>query len=701
MPINKILEEKHKLVTGLKIEKSSVLLKLITLICILSILAVFIISSVGIFAKLAGAPNLGVNQTVLYYADNGQVIGESSNGQKRFWVRLDQISPLFINSILSIEDRSFFEHNGLDFKRIGGALVADLKAGKKVQGASTISQQYARNLFLGKEKTLERKLKEAFYALRIEANYSKDEILEGYLNTIYFGHGMYGVEAASQFYFHKNAKDLNLAEAALLAGVPKGPSVYSPLLSEENAKNRQSIILASLLQTEKIKKSEYDHALSEKLTIFGNNNSIYQTVGPYFLDGVKREVQKILKDHDQVLKQGGLRVYTSLNLDAQKNVEEAIKGIIPEESLLQTAVISMNPTNGEVKALVGGRDYSKSQFNRAIQSLRQPGSTFKPILYYAALEKGFTPSTLMRSEATTFTYDDGRREYSPHNYNNIYANKAITLAQAIALSDNIFAVKTGLFLGTDELHTIAQKFGITSKTESVPSAALGTSAVRPIEMTNAFNYFANSGKKVSPTFVTMIADHKGNVLYERAKQGGQVLKKDATFVMAQLMKGIFDKRLNGYTSVTGSSISDRLTHEYSAKSGTTATDSWMIGFTPTLTTGVWVGYDSNKKLELWNEQKYARNIWATVMEKDLTAVPVTKMDIPKNVISVNIDPETGLLASDKCPKKIETYYVKGTEPKENCYLHGGSTDGIEPKGHSKKLNKKKKWFNPFLKLFHY
>ncbi|MDF2556818.1 MAG: monofunctional biosynthetic peptidoglycan transglycosylase [Bacillales bacterium] len=684
---------------GLRVKKRSIPLKFFTLLCILSIISVFSISSVGIFAKLAGAPNLTVNQTTLYYDDSGQVIGEVSHGQKRFWVRLDQISPLFIDAILSIEDRSFFEHNGLDFKRIGGALIADLKAGEKVQGASTISQQYARNLFLGKEKTLERKLKEAFYALRIEANYSKDEILEGYLNTIYFGHGMYGVEAASQFYFNKNAKDLDLAEAALLAGVPKGPSVYSPLLSLENAKSRQTVILSSLLNTKKITKTEHDRALSEKLTFFGNNNSIYHTIAPYFLDEAKKEVQKILKDKELSIKNGGLRIYTSLNIEAQKNVEVAIKNVLPAESSLQTAVISMNPKNGEVKALVGGRDYSKSPFNRATQSLRQPGSTFKPILYYAALEKGFTPSTSMRSEATTFTYDNGRREYSPHNYNNIYADKSITLAQALALSDNIFAVKTCLFLGTDELPSIAQKFGITSKTESVPSAALGTSAVRPIEMTNAFNYFANSGKKVSPSFITVITDCKGNVLYERKKQSSQILKKDATFVMAQLLKGIFDKRLNGYTSVTGASIADRLSHDYAAKSGTTSTDSWMIGFTPTLTTGVWVGYDSNQKLELWNEQKYARNIWAAVMENNLASVPVSKMDVPKNVVAVDMDPETGLLASETCPNKIKTYYVKGTEPKETCYLHGGSSKN-STKEQTKKIKKQKKWLNPILKIFH-
>jgi 1A family penicillin-binding protein len=686
-------------VIGLRVKKRSIPLKFFTLLCILSIISVFSISSVGIFAKLAGAPNLTVNQTTLYYDDSGQVIGEVSHGQKRFWVRLDQISPLFIDAILSIEDRSFFEHNGLDFKRIGGALIADLKAGEKVQGASTISQQYARNLFLGKEKTLERKLKEAFYALRIEANYSKDEILEGYLNTIYFGHGMYGVEAASQFYFNKNAKDLDLAEAALLAGVPKGPSVYSPLLSLENAKSRQTVILSSLLNTKKITKTEHDRALSEKLTFFGNNNSIYHTIAPYFLDEAKKEVQKILKDKELSIKNGGLRIYTSLNIEAQKNVEVAIKNVLPAESSLQTAVISMNPKNGEVKALVGGRDYSKSPFNRATQSLRQPGSTFKPILYYAALEKGFTPSTSMRSEATTFTYDNGRREYSPHNYNNIYADKSITLAQALALSDNIFAVKTCLFLGTDELPSIAQKFGITSKTESVPSAALGTSAVRPIEMTNAFNYFANSGKKVSPSFITVITDCKGNVLYERKKQSSQILKKDATFVMAQLLKGIFDKRLNGYTSVTGASIADRLSHDYAAKSGTTSTDSWMIGFTPTLTTGVWVGYDSNQKLELWNEQKYARNIWAAVMENNLASVPVSKMDVPKNVVAVDMDPETGLLASETCPNKIKTYYVKGTEPKETCYLHGGSSKN-STKEQTKKIKKQKKWLNPILKIFH-
>ncbi len=431
---------------------------------------------IGIFAyaKILGPPPLAVPQSTLYYGDDGSVIGESHNGQKRYWVNLNQISPYLIDATLSIEDQHFHDHNGFDYKRIGGALLADIKAMAKVQGASTITQQYARNLFLEHDKTWNRKLHEAFYTIRLEMNYTKDEILEGYLNTIYYGNGAYGVQAASQFYFGKDASELSLAEASMLAGVPKGPGIYSPLASLEKAEQRQRIILIAMKENGSINEKEVVNAEQQPLTIVGKHPHTQLVTAPYFQDAVRQALKTELHLDDRTLALGGLKVYTTLDLKQQKIAEDIIASRMSDESDIQIGFIAMDPKNGYVKALVGGRNYTESPFNRAIQAIRQPGSTIKPLLYYAALEQGFTPATQMLSELTTFRFDNNQPEYTPHNFNNQYAEGPITMAQALALSDNVYAVKTHLFLGEKTLVETAKRFGITTDMAAVPSLALGT-----------------------------------------------------------------------------------------------------------------------------------------------------------------------------------------------------------------------------------
>ena len=622
--------------------------------------------------KLAGAPEVVVPQTTVYLADNLQSFGESHGGQKRYWVALDEISPYLIDATIAVEDRQFYSHHGFDMKRIAGAIVKDVAARAKVQGASTITQQYARNLFLGSEKTWSRKAKEAFYTLRLENHYSKNEILEGYLNTIYYGHGMYGIEAASHYYFHKDARDLTLTEASILAGIPKGPSLYSPIRSSENAKNRQHVVLRSMEATGAITREQSDQASKEfqNIAFFGSLDTEDLAEAPYFLDAANQELRTILRGREDLIRNGGLTVYTTMNIDQQTKAEEIVTAHIPNNSELQVALVAMNPKSGSVKALIGGTNYEKSAFNRATQSLRQPGSTIKPILYYTALEKGFTPSTTMRSEETTFSYDEGKSSYTPHNFRNHYANEAITMAQAIALSDNIYAVKTHLFLGQDELVKAVKRFGLTSKMAKVPSLALGTSGVKPIEMTNAYNHFANGGKKVKPFFITKVVGREGETLYERKPQKKKALDKANSYVMTQMLTGVFDQKLNGYASVTGSSIIPKLSRPYAGKSGSTEYDSWMIGFTPQLTAGIWAGYDQSRKLETKYDKTTAKQIWAEFMEATHKDKPVAEFKQPKGVVGVEIDPVTGLLAADDCPVKRMTDFKKGSEPREVCPLQG-------------------------------
>ncbi|MBY6037408.1 penicillin-binding protein [Fictibacillus nanhaiensis] len=647
-----------------------------------------------LLAKLMGPPALLVPQTTIMYAADGSKMGEINNGgQNRYWVPLEKIDKHVISATLSIEDKSFYNHNGFDFKRIAGALLADIKAGAKVQGASTITQQYARNLFLTHEKTWRRKFQEAFYTLRLEMSYSKDEILEGYLNTIYYGHGSYGIQSASRFYFGKNAEDLSLSESSLLAGIPKGPSFYSPILHEDNAKKRQDIILASMVEDGAIKKEQAKEALSKKLTYVQEEDEEAATIAPYFQDAVMRTLKKELNIHANSIQFGGLRIYTTLDPKMQEMAEHTIENRIIDNSSIQTALVAMDPRSGDVKALIGGRDFEESSFNRALQAKRAPGSTFKPFLYYTALEHGYTASTPIKSEPTTFVMGDGVSDYKPKNFKNRYANDFITMAQALALSDNIYAVKTNLYLGPDKLVKTAKKFGIKSELAGIPSLALGSKSVGVLELTNAYGVFANGGKKVEPVFISKITNSKGDVLYKHEYKSEQVIDENKAFVMTDLLSGTFDEKLNAYTSVTGASINQYLTVPVAGKSGSTPTDSWMIGYAPQLVTGVWVGYDKNEELHDVNDTGYSKRIWAYFMKDVLKDEKILSFQQPEGVTAVTINPKNGKLATDSCPVTRISYYEKGTEPVEFCDEHGVSEEIKE------KLEKKEKEKGFFRRIF--
>ncbi|MFC7371589.1 transglycosylase domain-containing protein [Fictibacillus iocasae] len=627
-----------------------------------------------LLAKLMGPPALLVPQTTVLHARDGSVIGEIHNsGQNRYWVPLKKIDKDIINATLSIEDKSFYDHIGFDFKRIAGAVLADIKAGSKVQGASTISQQYARNLFLTHDKTWRRKLQEAFYTLRLEMNYSKKEILEGYLNTIYYGHGAYGIQSAAHYYYGKNAENLTLAEASMLAGIPKGPSYYSPVAHYHRAKDRQAVILTAMKEDGHVNAKEKTIAKRTHLSFQRIKEEQKPKIAPYFQDAVLAVLKKEMKVNPETLRFGGLHIYTTLDAGMQQIAEEAMNGKIRGKEELQAALVAMDPRNGDVRAMIGGRDYSKSPFNRAVQAKRAPGSTFKPFLYYAALENGYTPSTSLKSEPTAFAMGDGNKDYEPQNFKDKYANDFITMSQAIAMSDNIYAVKTNLFLGPDKLVKSAKKFGIHSPLDKIPSLALGSKGVGVMEMTNAYNLFANGGEQVKPVFITKITDRDGAVLYEHEYEKKQVLNKENTFVLTDMLSGMFDDRLGTYTNVTGSSINQHITRPMAGKSGSTPADSWMIGFTPQLTTSVWVGYDKGEKLGK-TDTGYSKRVWVEFMENALYGEPAMSFKQPDGVKAVTVNPSNGKLATDSCPVTRVSYYVKDTEPTEYCDEHGEGTN---------------------------
>ncbi|MRH43998.1 PBP1A family penicillin-binding protein [Aquibacillus halophilus] len=651
---------------------------LIAAVSMTFLMVVFTVASFTYLYSL-GPPSLSNNQNTIYFSQSGEVIGEEHGPESRYWVSLEDIDSDLIQATLITEDRRFYDHIGLDFKRIFGAALEDFKTMSKVQGASTITQQYARNLYLSHEKTWTRKIKEAFYTLRLEAFYDKDELLEGYLNTIYYGHGAYGIEAASRYYFNKSANDLTISEAALLAAIPKGPSYYSPFYHYENAKNRQEQILASLVQEDLISDEEHFLATNEYLQLTKPKERQKISVAPHFQDIVLQELAGILNEPTEEIRSGGYQVVTTLNIKNQRNLEETVNNTISSESEIQVGAMAMNPDNGAITSVIGGIDYNQSQYNRAVQAKRMPGSSFKPFLYYAALENGYTATTTLMSKRTNFELADGT-VYQPSNYNGYYADEPITLAEAIAVSDNVYAVKTNLFIKPESVVETARQFGIKSKLSAIPSLALGTEVVNVKEMVSGYSLLANGGEKIEPYTIEKISDIKGNVLYVRPKKEVElVLDPKHTFILTHLMTGMFDESLNGYTRVTGATIADQLSRPYAGKSGSTNSDSWMVGFSPDIVTGVWIGYDDNRRIEKTEEQRYAINVWGRFMEGVHKDKPLKTFDVPDGVVGAYIDPATGDLANPYCDDQRLMYFVKGTEPTTHCtiHLHDESTDEVE------------------------
>lgn len=620
---------------------------------------VILILHAGMYLYAYITPKLQIksaNSFTMFDKDNNVFFQGSGNQE---WIELDRISPYLIEATINTEDKNFYKHKGFDYLRILKALYVNIISGSTQQGASTITQQYAKNLFLDFDKTWARKWDEMWYTIEIETHYSKDEILEGYLNTINYGHGMYGIENASQFYFNKSASDLTLAEAAMLTGIPKSPSNYSPLVDEAKAKERQELILKNMKEDKVITEEEYQEAINEPLTYVGEKMDNDITTVMYYQDAVLKELQEIKEIPSTFLETGGLRIYTNLDRAMQEELEENIKETMPE-SELEVASIMMDPETGKIFALAGGKNYTTSEFNRAISARRQVGSTMKPILYYAALENGFTASTTFTSQETTFTFAN-QQTYSPQNYNQKYGNKPISMATAIAYSENIYAVKTHMFLGQETLINMAKRLGITSKLDKVPSLALGTSEISMSEMVGAYAAFANEGYKVKPHLIEKVLDKEGNVLYEAEEEKDAILNPNLTFILSNLLTGTYDATFIDYNYPTAVNLASRMTHTYALKSGTTNTDNWYIGYNKDVVTAVWCGYDDNRDLNS-SEYKYAQNIWLANMEDYMEGKEDAWYTQPDNVVGVLVNPISGKPATDQDEKKKLMYYIKGTEP---------------------------------------
>lgn len=613
---------------------------------------------VGLYLYAVSLPKININNVnnISIYDKENDIIF-SGNGNKE-WISLNNISNYLIDATISTEDKRFYNHPGFDILRIAKSMYVNVTTKNLSQGASTITQQLARNLFSNFDKTWRRKLKEAWYAFRIEIDYSKDEILEAYLNTINYGNGVLGIENASYYYFNKSAKNLSLAEASMLAGIPKAPNAYSPLNDSETAKKRQGIILNYMVKNNKISEKEAEDAYDIELKYIGKKQKFNLSTLMYYKDAVVNELNSIKSIPDSYIN-SGLKVYTSLDINAQTILENSMKNNITDDKL-QVASIMMKPDNGAIIALIGGTDYLKTEYNRALYSKRQVGSTMKPILYYAALENGFTASTNFLSQATTFTFSDNYT-YTPQNYGAIYPNHDISMAAAIAYSDNIYAVKTHLFLGEEVLVNTAKRIGINETLEKIPSLPLGTEELNIIDYVGGYATFANGGYKIKPHLIEKVLDCNDNVLYEFKEEKEPVLNSSIVYILNDLMTGTYDLTMIDYNYPTCGSLVNKITNKYAIKTGTTDTDSWTIGYNKDILIGVWNGYDDAKTIEI-NAVKSSKNIWADAIEGYLKDKDTSWYDMPDNVVGVLVDPINGTLADNKTKKKKILYYIKGTEP---------------------------------------
>lgn len=628
-------------------------LKIVTIV-VFAIVFIFIIFLTT--ATLSPKLDLKNANNVSFYDGKNQLFFEGSGSRE--WISLSKMSKNIIDATISVEDKNFYRHRGFDYARILKSMFLNMRAMKIVQGASTITQQYARNLYLEFEKNWNRKVEEAWFAFKMEVHYSKDEILEGYLNTINYGNGVLGIENASRYYFDKSASDLTLAEASMLAGIPKSPNYFSPLNDEVAAKNRQRIILDSMVRNHYITKDVADYAYAEKLTYIGKTDNLNLKTLMYYQDAVIKELKSLKEIPDSIMNYGGLKIYTTLDLDAQTILEQSITNNLNDNPSIQTAAVVVKPDSGNIIALAGGRDYSKSQFNRATLSKRQVGSTMKPFLYYSALENGFTSSTTFISEPTTFTLKNS--DYSPKNYGNIYPGKPITMTAALAYSDNIYAVKTHVFLGEEMLVDTMDRVGVKNNMKANTSLALGTEEMNIIDFLTGYNTLANEGNYMKLHLINKVENKNGKILYEFKDTKKQVLNPSYVFIINDMLTSTYDLTMVDYTYPTCVSITNLITKKYALKSGSTDYDSWTIGYNNDLLVGVWNGYDFTKTLEK-TDSKYSKKIWVSTAEGILKDTKTNWYKIPDNVVGVMVDPINGNIATNSTKKRI-LYYVKGTEP---------------------------------------
>jgi len=699
----------------------------------------------------------------ILYSDQDQPFA-SLFKQNRIFVPLSRIPKPLIQALIAVEDAQFYEHGGINLRGIVRAIWRNITCLCLAEGGSSITQQLAKVLFLTPEKSLARKVKEILLALEIEKRYSKDKILELYFNQIYFGHGAYGVEAAAQTYFSKSVDQLTLAEAATLAGLPRAPTYYSPIVDRERARRRREHVLNRMVALGFITKEQ---ALAASKVPFDESRfNPTRNIAPYFVE----EIRQTLEDRygTYALYHGGLQVYTTLNLAMQKAAEEALlnglraldkakgyrpqaraitgerpsylpprvgeiltaqvisvsqkgltvrvghyhgelafetlgwaglekpwKAFNPGESVkvrilavdegkkklelaleqdpeIEGAFLAIDPKTGQIKAMIGGYDFKRSQFNRAVQAKRQPGSAFKPFVYAVAFDRGYTPATILDDSPVSYPVAGG--VWTPENYDRKFRGPT-TLRQGLEHSINVMAVKLIERVGVQPVIELARALGIQGPLRPEYALALGVSEVTLLEMVSAYGAFANRGIRMKPYMIRKVMDGRGNILEERLPEGEQVMREEVAFTLTQVLKGVIQRG-------TGKGAAF-LPGPLAGKTGTTqeATDVWFIGYTPSLVAGVWLGYDTKRSLGPHeSSSRLAVPIWANFMQKILPSLPQEEFPVPSNVIAIPVDYQTGRPASPDDKTAIIEFFIQGTEPHPGTTLSPEPLPGLPPEG---------------------
>jgi penicillin-binding protein 1A len=581
--------------------------------------------------------------------------------ERRLFVPLSAIPKTLRDAVIATEDKRFYSHFGVDPIGIARAIYQNFRRGRIAEGGSTITQQLTKVLFLTPDKSLERKLKEAFLALELERRYPKDRILEMYLNQVYFGQGAYGVEAAARTYFGKSVSELTVREAALVAGLPQKPSAYSPFDHPEAARRRRAIVLERMVDVGALSAVEARKINVSDLGLLPPERR--RTTGQYFLDYVQQALEA--KFGADLVFKGGLHVYTTLNpvmqLQAEQSLREGLKALESRSATAgpdrpEGAILTIDPATGYIKAMVGGYDFFRSEFNRAVQARRQPGSAFKPFVYIAALESGYTPATFIDDTPVTYPVGRGGQPWKPDNYDRKFRGPT-SLQQAIEESVNVVTVKLQERIGISRTVQIARRMGISSPLNTDLTLALGSSDLTLLELTSAYATLANQGVWMEPTAIRYVTDDQGKLLVEHVPQGREAVSPDVAYVVTTMLRGVVERGTGQAARALGRPVA--------AKTGTTNdySNAWFIGYTPHLATGVWIGYDRPRSLgKDETGSRVAVPIWTAYMSTVLASTPKEDFPIPDGVTVVMVDEDP----SGQCVRPVPMAFLAGTEPSSAC-----------------------------------
>ena len=626
--------------------------------------------------------NIIPNETTKIYSADNVILADLHKEENRIIVPFSRISETMKQSVVALEDIRFYKHHGVDPIGIMRAVFVDIRQGSFNQGASTITQQLARHLFLTKKKKIQRKIAEMVLAVNIERHYTKEEILSMYLNQVYWGHNAYGIESATKLYFDKHAADLTIAESAMLVGMLQAPEYYSPFRKIARTKKRKNIVLDVLYNSKLITRAQYLDAKEEEIVIAQRKRLKYKA--PYFTSMI---IGKLIEMYgEDAVYSSGMKVYTPLNYRmqqaAEKAVDDAIKtGQRSSRNVTQAALLSMDPRTGYILSMVGGYDFLNNHFNKTTQAKRQPGSAFKPFVYLTALSKNLSPGTIFDDAPVTFNTLEG--PYAPQNYSMKFRGK-LPMRKALEKSINVVAIKIIDIVRPESVVETAKKLGITAPIKPVLSMALGSQEVSMMEMIQAYGAFATGGKIAKSISILKIEDRNGIVLYQEKIETKKVFDSNMIYALVEMMKGVVNY---------GTGRNAKLPRPMAGKTGTTTDykDAWFIGYVPQMVVAAWVGNDDNTPMDKVVGGWIPAIMWKTYMKTALSKMPRMDFPKPRGMVSVSVCWETGNKSNGYCPITSKEKYWVGYEPKEYCSLHNEQNQG-----QTKDAGSGSSWINDFL-----